>query len=83
MGASEIGRAHGIAMHAQATSHHARSILLRSIFNALKGNMVEALGWEIFFHVCTLLAIPGMFLLFKVAPWNTTGSDHQKIESHL
>jgi PAT family beta-lactamase induction signal transducer AmpG len=37
--------------------------------------MVEALGWEQFFYVCTLLAIPGMLLLFKVAPWNTRGTD--------
>lgn len=56
------------------------SAVPRSIFNALTGSMVEALGWEIFFYVCTLLAIPGMLLLFKVAPWNTRGSDQQKIE---
>jgi MFS transporter, PAT family, beta-lactamase induction signal transducer AmpG len=30
---------------------------------------VESLGWENFFYVCTLLAIPGMLLLLKVAPW--------------
>lgn len=56
------------------------SAVPRSIFNALTGTMVEALGWEIFFYVCTLLAIPGMLLLFKVAPWNERGSDQQKIE---
>ena len=47
------------------------SAVPRSIFNALTGGMVEALGWEMFFYVCTLLAIPGMLLLFKVAPWNS------------
>jgi MFS transporter, PAT family, beta-lactamase induction signal transducer AmpG len=46
------------------------SAVPRSIFNALTGSMVETLGWEMFFYVCTLLAIPGMLLLFKVAPWN-------------
>ncbi|MFV1921065.1 MAG: AmpG family muropeptide MFS transporter [Methylotenera sp.] len=56
------------------------SAVPRSIFNALTGSMVEALGWEIFFYVCTLLALPGMLLLFKVAPWNERGSDQQKIE---
>jgi PAT family beta-lactamase induction signal transducer AmpG len=45
------------------------SAVPRSIFNALTGGMVESLGWEQFFYVCTLLAIPGMLLLFKVAPW--------------
>lgn len=46
------------------------SAVPRSIFNALTGSMVETLGWESFFYVCTLLAIPGMLLLFKVAPWS-------------
>lgn len=45
------------------------SAVPRSVFNALTGGMVETLGWQQFFYVCTLLAIPGMLLLFKVAPW--------------
>jgi MFS transporter, PAT family, beta-lactamase induction signal transducer AmpG len=59
------------------------SAVPRSIFNALTGGMVETLGWEIFFYVCTLLAIPGMLLLFKVAPWNTIDSDQQKASIKL
>lgn len=45
------------------------SAVPRSIFNALTGGMVESFGWLNFFYVCTLLAIPGMLLLFKIAPW--------------
>lgn len=45
------------------------SAVPRSVFNALTGGMVESLGWVNFFYVCTLLAIPGMLLLLKVAPW--------------
>ncbi len=45
------------------------SAVPRSVFNALTGGMVETVGWEQFFYVCTLLAIPGMLLLFKVAGW--------------
>ncbi|TXI44517.1 AmpG family muropeptide MFS transporter [Methylophilus sp.] len=45
------------------------SAVPRSVFNALTGGMVESLGWEHFFYVCTVLAIPGMLLLFRVAPW--------------
>lgn len=45
------------------------SAVPRSVFNALTGGMVESFGWERFFYVCTLLAIPGMLLLFRVAPW--------------
>lgn len=57
------------------------SAVPRSVFNALTGSMVESLGWEMFFYVCTLLAIPGMLLLFKVAPWNTRGIDQAAIKN--
>jgi len=42
----------------------------RTVIGAFTGVMVEYLGWTDFFLVCTVLAIPGMLLLFKVAPWN-------------
>jgi len=48
----------------------ALAALPRTAANATTGIIVEAIGWESFFYVCTLLAIPGMLLLFKVAPWN-------------
>ena len=41
----------------------------RTFFNASTGWLVEAMGWQNFFLLCALLAIPGMLLLFKVAPW--------------
>ena len=47
------------------------SAVPRSFFNALTGGMVENLGWENFFYVCTLLALPGMVLLLNVAPWTS------------
>jgi PAT family beta-lactamase induction signal transducer AmpG len=42
----------------------------RTLANAVTGVIVEQTGWTTFFFVCTALAIPGMLLLFKVAPWN-------------
>jgi len=42
----------------------------RVFANAVTGVMVEQLGWTHFFLQCTVLAIPGMLLLFIVAPWN-------------
>ena len=42
----------------------------RTFANAATGYLVENLGWVKFFLLCFLLAIPGMLLLFKVAPWN-------------
>ncbi len=41
----------------------------RTFFNASTGWLVESLGWQSFFLLCALLAVPGMLLLFKVAPW--------------
>jgi len=42
----------------------------RTFANASTGFIIEAIGYTQFFIVCTLVAIPGMLLLFKVAPWN-------------
>jgi PAT family beta-lactamase induction signal transducer AmpG len=47
----------------------ALTALPRTVFNSTAGILVENLGWESFFYLCTLLAIPGMLLLFIVAPW--------------
>jgi PAT family beta-lactamase induction signal transducer AmpG len=40
---------------------------------------VEAVGWTLFFVICVLAAIPGMLLLFKVAPW-TEKRNFEEIE---
>jgi PAT family beta-lactamase induction signal transducer AmpG len=42
----------------------------RTFANAATGYMVENLGWFKFFIWCFVLAIPGMLMLFKIAPWN-------------
>ena len=42
----------------------------RSIASATTGIIVESIGWENFFYLCTLIAVPGMILLIKVAPWS-------------
>ncbi|MDB9992740.1 AmpG family muropeptide MFS transporter [Porticoccaceae bacterium] len=42
----------------------------RTVASSFTGIIVEGVGWESFFYICTALAIPGMLLLFKVAPWN-------------
>ncbi len=45
------------------------SAIPRTFCNATTGFIVEAVGWEQFFIICTLLAFPGLFLLHYVAPW--------------
>jgi PAT family beta-lactamase induction signal transducer AmpG len=41
----------------------------RTVANASTGYLVEWMGWTPFFLLCTGLAVPGMLLLVKVAPW--------------
>lgn len=42
----------------------------RTFANATTGYLVDDLGWKNFFIFCFVAAIPGMLLLFKVAPWH-------------
>ena len=42
----------------------------RTFANASTGYLIEAMGYTSFFLLCTAVAVPGMLLLFKVAPWN-------------
>jgi PAT family beta-lactamase induction signal transducer AmpG len=42
----------------------------RVIASAPTGFLAKNLGWENFFIACALIAIPGMLLLLKFAPWN-------------
>jgi PAT family beta-lactamase induction signal transducer AmpG len=45
----------------------------RTFINAGTGWLVERMGWFEFFLLCGALAMPGMMLLFRVAPWNGEG----------
>lgn len=64
----------------------------RSVANALAGYFVEggdislfnvsllhipALGWANFYWLCFALTLPGMLLLFKVAPWQSEKTAHE------
>ena len=42
----------------------------RTFANATTGYLIDGFGWRNFFLFCFVLAIPGMLLLIKVAPWN-------------
>lgn len=42
----------------------------RTLANSVTGIIVEQTGWTNFFFLCVVLAVPGMLLLFKVAPWH-------------
>jgi PAT family beta-lactamase induction signal transducer AmpG len=41
----------------------------RTFFNAATGYIVAQTGWFTFFLICFVLALPGMLMLPKIAPW--------------
>ncbi len=51
------------------------AVLPRSAASATTGFLVEHMGWESFFYLCTVCAIPGMLLLPWAAPWNENRND--------
>ncbi|MDG1474578.1 MAG: AmpG family muropeptide MFS transporter [Porticoccaceae bacterium] len=48
----------------------------RTVASAATGIIVDTMGWESFFYLCTLMAIPGMLLLVRVAPWHSHPSNN-------
>jgi len=44
----------------------------RVFASAPTGFMAKTMGWEGFFIFCTLIAIPGLLMLTKFAPWHRT-----------
>ncbi len=42
----------------------------RTFINASAGYIIDVMGWFMFFNLCFLLAVPGMLLLPKIAPWH-------------
>jgi PAT family beta-lactamase induction signal transducer AmpG len=46
------------------------SAVPRTFLNSTAGYVVAETGWYYFFILCFILAIPGMLMLPKIAPWN-------------
>lgn len=79
-----LGTAAFVAFIARATSPMyaatqfamltALTAMPRTFASALTGYIVEWMGWTHFFLICTLLAFPGMLMLFWVAPFNQSSS---------
>jgi PAT family beta-lactamase induction signal transducer AmpG len=53
----------------------ALAALPRTFANASTGAIVDWIGWTEFFILCAVLALPGMLLLFWVAPWERPRAD--------
>lgn len=73
--AKECNRAYTATQFALLTS---LSAVPRTFCNAVTGYIVTFLGWPNFFIFCTIIAIPGMLLLFYLAPFNEKESLEQK-----
>lgn len=43
----------------------------RVLASAPTGLMVEQMGWGLFFIACSLIALPGLWLLQRLAPWRS------------
>jgi PAT family beta-lactamase induction signal transducer AmpG len=48
----------------------ALAALPRTFANATTGFIVEQIGWTGFYFLCVALAVPGMLMLFRIAPWH-------------
>jgi PAT family beta-lactamase induction signal transducer AmpG len=44
-------------------------VIPRTFANASTGFLIEAMGYTAFFVLCTAVAIPGLLMLLRVAPW--------------
>ena len=52
--------------------------LPRTFASATTGFIIEAIGYFNFFLLCFVIAIPGMLMLFFVAPWSERGAAARK-----
>lgn len=58
-----------LAVATQFAMFTAIAALPRVLTSSFSGLLVDSIGWTSFFYVSALLAIPGMVLLYWVAPW--------------
>lgn len=54
----------------------------RVLASAPTGFLAKHLGWESFFIACTLIAIPGLMMLIKVASWKSDSSGKDNSATH-
>jgi PAT family beta-lactamase induction signal transducer AmpG len=57
--------------------------LPRVLASAPTGYIVKAIGWQGFFVLCALIALPGLLLLLRVAPWHTEAMPASKLSLEI
>jgi len=88
-----LGTAASVAFIARETSRRAvatqfalftaLAALPRVLASSTSGLIVDSIGWTNFYYVCAVLAVPGMVLLFWVAPFGDTGDQADVAEAEL
>jgi PAT family beta-lactamase induction signal transducer AmpG len=58
------------AVATQLALFTALAALPRVLASSVSGLIVDEIGWTTFFYLCAVLALPGMALLYWVAPFN-------------
>ncbi len=53
----------------------------RVLASSPTGFFAKSLGWDDFFIACTLIAMPGMLLLLRIAPWKSISVDEASSET--
>jgi PAT family beta-lactamase induction signal transducer AmpG len=67
-----------MAVATQLALFTALASLPRVITSSFSGLIVDNIGWTDFFYLSALLAVPGMLLLYWVAPWNVPNVDKER-----
>ncbi|MFG1488286.1 hypothetical protein ABMA58_03425, partial [Oceanospirillum sp. HFRX-1_2] len=49
----------------------------RTLISAPSGYMAESLGWTEFFIICTLIALPGLWLLRHFSDWHSHSEQNE------
>ncbi len=56
----------------------ALAALPRVMASSVSGLIVDGIGWTWFFYLCVVMAVPGMVLLYWVAPFNAPVDRHRR-----
>lgn len=55
-------------------------VIPRTFVSAATGYIIESVGYTQFFIICFLCALPGMLMLLKIAPWNSSKESTKDLE---
>ena len=68
-----------LAVATQLAMFTALAALPRVFASSVSGLIVDTIGWTDFFYLSALLALPGMVLLYWVAPWNGSPPQSERL----